>query len=255
MKLNRQILGLLAATALCATASEAYAQLTQSYANDFNTAASVASWIYWYDVESGNLTWDGTMDANNNTNSGSLEVSIPWVGTGDQQLWFGTWDNQYGYDTSVLMNGTFITNISCDIHVDPSSPTNSAGNFGTIDIGFYPGPVDWAASAVTLPLNATNGWMHVSVPVDTTTPGLASVSGICFTMATYSAPLNGTTLMWVDNLQTEATPNYTNSFDSSSSADSWLYQDRCQSRQQRHNLGWDDGRQRQCQFRFARHFH
>lgn len=203
---------------------ESRAQLTQSYSNPFNSSSSVASWLYWYDiVNNTGMTWDSTTDAGGNTNSGSLEVSIPWVGTGDQQLWFGTWDNAYGYDTSLTMIGTYITNISCDIHVDPSSPLDANGDFGTINIGFYPGPVLWAASSVTLPASASNGWMHVSIPVDTTTPGLASVSGICFQMATYSAPLSGTSLFWIDNLDTTATPNYTNSFDTSAATKSWIY--------------------------------
>src|SRR5690242_16832618 len=64
---------------------------TSDYTNSFDTASSTASWIYWYGLGFNNtpMTWDSTMDAQNNPNSGSLMVSLPFGSTGDQGVWFG----------------------------------------------------------------------------------------------------------------------------------------------------------------------
>src|SRR5438105_8332319 len=67
------------AACLCAPRS-GHAQVapspTDSFTNSFDTSSSVASWIYWYGIHQYNyntpMTWDSTMDAASNVNSGSL---------------------------------------------------------------------------------------------------------------------------------------------------------------------------------------
>jgi hypothetical protein len=243
MKMNRPLLSLAAGTVLFGMAAGSSAQdhiLTTSYTNTFASASSLASWIYWYDIINGSaVAWDGSMDAATNSGSGSMKVSIPWPITstnGDQQLWFGTWDNGYGYDASTVKDGTFITNIGFDIYVDPSSPTNPSGNFGSIQVGFVPAngvppnagfagdTAFWNASTVQLP--AAGQWSHINVPVDPSTASnpITDVMGILMQMNTYGGLLTGTTLFWIDNLAATARPNdYTNSFDTQDSDDSWLY--------------------------------
>jgi hypothetical protein len=239
MKINRCLYCLTFLLLTLGLAPRSQAQdhiLTTSYTNTFDTSASVASWIYWYDIINGtSVAWDGTKDAASNSASGSLKVSIPWSGTGDQQLLFGTWDNNYGYDLRIVKDGTYLTNISFDIYVDPSSPTNASGNWGSISVGFvtasgvppnasFGGAATWNSSLVTLP--TPGQWTHFSIPVDPTTASqsITNVGGFLVQMQTYGAPLNGTTLFWVDNLKTQAAPNdYTNSFDNQDSDDSWIY--------------------------------
>src|SRR5690349_16970661 len=116
-----------AAAAFFVTTLQTPAQGTapqSDYTNSFDTSASVASWIFWYGLGFNNtaMTWDGTMDAQNNPNSGSLEVSLPFGSKGDQAVWFGTFHNGYGYDGTTIYDGTKFTNITFDVHVDPSSP-------------------------------------------------------------------------------------------------------------------------------------
>ncbi len=229
MELTR-LSGFLAAAALCGAALESSAQLTVPYANTFDTAGSVAGWDYWMGVIPGSpaMAWDSTEDAANNPASGSLKVSIPWNGTSSVEYWFGGFQL---YAANINMIGAYITNVSCDIHVDPSSPTSSAGNFGSVTFA-YNGAESWSGSTVTLPLSASNGWRHVSVPIPSNAaPGVHS--GFSMWMNTPSgAPLNSTTLFWIDNLKTGATPNYTNGFneapgeyglDAASSSTSWVY--------------------------------
>ncbi len=231
MKATRYFSVFVAAAALCGAAWESSAQLTQSYTNTFDTASSVASWDYmWYVVTSAPMVWDSTMDAASSANSGSLKLSIPWLNGGGQQLWGGTWGNTSQSDNALQMNGACFTSISCDIHVDPSSAVSSKGNYGPLELGFltqygmtYPNN-----STVTLPLSATNGWTHFSVPVAGFTA--TGLRGLGMQMNEYSGTFNGASLFWLDNLKCTATPNYTNSFDVSpysgntaSSTISWIY--------------------------------
>jgi hypothetical protein len=150
--------------------------LTTSYTNMFPTAGnttdftggSVASWIDWYGLIGGNaaMTNDPTMTPSGNTNEfGSLYISLPFTNVGNQQTIFGTFDNAYGYDKTVVMPLNIVTQLAFDIHVQPGSPTNSSGNFGTItmalidpntsgaDYGYFTG--------ITIPGSATNGWVHL----------------------------------------------------------------------------------------------
>src|SRR5215831_3933365 len=101
--LNKLFAVLLTATAvLFAASARAATPLddTVNYTNSFDNAASVTSWLYWYGNGSNNnaMTWDSTMDAGNNTNSGSLlfETTFP---ASSQLAFFGTFGNRWGYDT------------------------------------------------------------------------------------------------------------------------------------------------------------
>jgi hypothetical protein len=70
------------------------------------------------------VTFDPTMDAQSNANSGSLEVSLPFGTNGDQAVWFGTFHNAYGYDGTTILDGTKFTNITfdLDVHLSPTKP-------------------------------------------------------------------------------------------------------------------------------------
>ncbi len=224
--------GFLAAVVLCGAALEASAELTQTYTNTFDNTNSVVGWDYWFGNLPGNsgMSWDSTTDAGNNPGSGSLKVAIPWTASGQSQWWYGYFAFD-SLDRDITMVGACITNISCDIHIDPSSPLTAAGNFGSIKIGFNPGNVFWTASAVTLPSSASNGWMHVSIPVPANAdPGV--VSAFCVAMNNSATQTNGSTLFWMDNFALEATLNYTNGFNVApgpysgnvgSSTTSWIY--------------------------------
>src|SRR5947209_20539606 len=105
MKARLYSLGLAALAAgafvFCPTNGFAQGAPPQSnYTNSFDDATSVGSWIYWYGLGFSNtkMTWDPTMDAESNANSGALEVSLPFGTNGDQAVWFGTFHNAYGYD-------------------------------------------------------------------------------------------------------------------------------------------------------------
>jgi hypothetical protein len=219
---------------LCLCQARAVAQtiLTNSYTNSFPTSGnttpftggSVASWINWYGLGFNNtpMTNDPTMDAQGNTNnSGSLLVVSPFGATGDQNVFFGTFDNAYAYDGSEVMPLSLITNIAFDIHVAPGTPLNTAGNFGTITMALidptwnagilgYLSPFDF--SPITIPASATNGWVHLS---DTNlandlsayiASGFQNAAGVAFQYTSYSGYPTSPVTFWIDNVAVTTMP-------------------------------------------------
>lgn len=181
---------------------------TLSYTNNFDNAGSTASWIYWYGVNPGNsaMVWDSTVDANNNTNSGSLlyEATIP---ANSQQAWFGTFNNNYGYDLGGKHDPTKYTNIAVYVHVDPSSTAVDAnGDFGYLQMGFYEHlPIDQQL----IPASATNGWVRLVQSIDPAAAGAwGQVGGIGFRYQTYYQAGNvvGHMKMWMDKLTFNVSP-------------------------------------------------
>jgi hypothetical protein len=197
------------ATLLGAGAARAATPLddTIHYTNSFDNAASVTSWLYWYGNGSNNnaMTWDSTVDAATNANSGSLlfETTFP---PSDQLAWFGTFGNRWGYDTEFRHDATKYTNIMVDIHVDPTSALSQAGTFGGLQIGFYDGPNQIGTQVI--PGSATNGWVRIVQPIDPSTPSISSVSGIAFRIQTYNNFDNpiGHVKLWMDNLKMNVSP-------------------------------------------------
>jgi hypothetical protein len=186
--------------------------LQGSYTNSFDTSTSVASWITWYGLGFNNnpMTWDGTMDAGNNPSSGSLQVVLPFTSTRDTGVWFGTFGNMGAYDKSVLLDGTLYTNISVDVHVDPSTPLSTNGDFGTLLIGMVDQNTDAGGytyfSGQTIPASATNGWVHLVQPIDKSTPNLNICAGVDFKMGNRGIYPTTTFRMWLDNVEVHKAP-------------------------------------------------
>jgi len=207
--LSQSFAGLLLGTVLLTFTSRGATPLddTVNYTNNFDNAASVTSWLYWYGNGSNNnaMTWDSTVDAATNPSSGSLlfETTFP---ASDQLAWFGTFGNRWGYDTEFRHDATKYTNIVMDIHVDPTSAISQAGTFGDLQIGFYDGPNQIGSQ--TIPASATNGWAHIVQPIDPSTPNISSVSGIAFRIQTYNNFANpiGHVKFWIDNLKMVVSP-------------------------------------------------
>jgi hypothetical protein len=207
--------------ALIESACLAQTVTTESYTNSFPTdgnttdftGGSVASWVYWYGVISGNaaMTNDPTMDAEGQTNiSGSLLVQLPFTNVGNQGVFFGTFDNQYGYDSSQVMPLNIVTQLAFDIHVDPSTVPDSSGDFGQItmalidptwnggDFGYF--------SGITIPGSATNGWVHmvdsntVSDILKMMTAGESQAAGMGFDYNSYGGYPTNPVTFWIDNV-------------------------------------------------------
>jgi hypothetical protein len=162
---------------------------TNTFDNNGNTTLYQNNFMYWYSLYADcivsntyniNMTNDPTMDAAGDTNvSGSLlcvspfapRGSIPPGGYaaipsyGEQNLMSGTFDGGL-FDTNVQMLIASVTNISFDIHVQPGTPTDANGNFGTVSVGLksigYNADTGYYTNQLTIPGAATNGWVHLA---------------------------------------------------------------------------------------------
>jgi glucuronoarabinoxylan endo-1,4-beta-xylanase len=134
----------------------------------------------------------------NNPNSGSLLITSSFTGANQQSV---VWSGQAG-DYNPPLNGSQITNFSCFIRFDPSSPTNATTDsygslafyLNTIPDGAYP-PTQ-IGTYYHPPANNTN-WVLYSMPVNTSD----TVYGITIQLETYGNALNGTSKMYVDDIQ------------------------------------------------------
>jgi hypothetical protein len=208
-------LAVLAAGAIVFCPSNGFAQGAppqSDYTNSFDDATSVASWIYWYGLGYSNakMTWDSTMDAQSNANSGALEVSLPFGTNGDQGVWFGTFHNGGAYDNATIYDGTKFTNITFDVHVDPSSPLSPSGDFGVLLVGLIrqgtPSGGTFDPNSPTIPASATNGWVHLNQTIDQTGAGLDTVEGVNFKYTSFSGYPTNPITFWIDNLHVHLSP-------------------------------------------------
>jgi len=218
---------LLAGLTLFHSISSAQTIVTTSYTNTFDTggettffsgSGSVASWLYWYGQITGAMTNDPTMDAQGDTNtSGSLYCSLPFTNIDEQEQMFGTFDNLYGYDNAQQIPLNIITNIAFDIHVQPGTQTNSSGNFGQItmslvDPGWQNGGRVGTWTPITIPAEATNGWVHLedtNLVADLASMVLSeagettvytNAAGVGFYVQSYGGYPTNIFTFWIDNV-------------------------------------------------------
>jgi O-glycosyl hydrolase len=197
--LFRVLRGFSAALMLFTLSAQAQTVVFTNYTFDTSASASPPAWGVWPNGI-GNYVTNGwsSSDVSNNPASGSLLITSTFTGASQQSV---VWSGQSG-DFNPPLNGALITNFSCYIRFDPSSPTNaSTSSYGsiafylnTIPHGAY--PPGQIGGYYSVPAGNTN-WVFFSVPVNTN----ASVYGITIQLETYGNSLNGTSKMYVDNIQ------------------------------------------------------
>lgn len=213
----------LAASAAIFGAIQSQAQtLTTSYTNNFdlggNTSSfygsgSVASWVYWYNYPGGNspMTCVYGLDADGNTNtSGCLEVDSPIPAGGGQNVFFGTFDNRWGYDFNTEANLLNFTNITFALRVAAGTPLSPNGDYGNIAVGIINASYGFQSfGTVNIPATASNTWIRYSVPIDHTQANLTDVPGIAFQIASWNSggyPEGFTFTNYIDDLQVNLSP-------------------------------------------------
>ncbi|EEF60266.1 hypothetical protein [Pedosphaera parvula] len=202
--LHSALLGI-AGLLLASTAS--MAQTATDYLNSFDDSTSTASWIRWWGNDF-TPTWDGTVDRSNSATSGSMKYSIPYTGAlQEQMMTFGTLQNSRAWDGGVVVDGAQYTNVTFDIHVDPSSGTwagSGGANYGSFDVILM--QQGWGTitlGSVTIPSSATNGWAHIVQPIDSSIGDISKTVGIDFKQWV-DGHLPNTFTFWIDNLKLEA---------------------------------------------------
>lgn len=166
--------------------------------NTFDTAASTTSFVQWWGTAT--MTWDATKDAANDSASGSVQYSSPFVGAGGEQfMTHFTIANRWGWDNGYILDATTYTNMSFDIKVDPSSPITPGGNYGNLEVGFTTD--GWGTTYLpgyTIPLSATN-WTHVDRALTPSMANIDKVVGYFIKMWSNGAHTN-TLIMNFDNV-------------------------------------------------------
>ena len=185
--------------ALCAVSGQAQSLIITNYTFDTRASASPPAWGVWPNGV-GNYVTNGwsSSDVSNSPSSGSLLITSAFTGANQQSV---VWSGQAG-DYNPPLNGALITNFSCFIRFDPGSPTNATtGSYGSI--AFYLNTIPDGAYPPTqigtyyyVPAGDTN-WVFFSVPVSTAD----SVYGITIQLETYGNALNGTSKMYVDDIE------------------------------------------------------
>jgi hypothetical protein len=161
MKQNRQLYRWLPVV-LAGLAIPAFAQTTNN-PDGFDTAAGITSWVTWWGPPNPTITWDPTLDASNNPNSGSMRYVENFTGAASEQfMTFGTLANRWQWDGGVVIDGTKYQSLDFDIKIDPSTARTTSGNYGSFEFGLvFSGWTSHDVATVTIPPSATN-WTHYS---------------------------------------------------------------------------------------------
>ena len=192
--------GLVSALLLTVFGESSHAQVILYTNFTFDAAASATppAWGVWPNGV-GNYVTNGwsSSDASNSPSSGSLLVTSTFTGASQQSV---VWNGHNGGFNPPL-NAGLITNLSCYIRFDPSSPTNSStSSYGSL--AFYVTLAANGGSATMIgpyfhpPAGNTN-WVFYSVPISAS----GSIYAIEIQLETYGNALTGTSKMYVDNLQ------------------------------------------------------
>ncbi len=166
-------------------------------------------WANWFGSGFQSLAWDANSDASNNASSGSLKITANFNSSSNQ---FEVYDGQTGINPP--LDGTLYTNFQCDVRFAPGSATTTNGGvvtfghlqFGDIILASF--GQDYFGS-VDVPSTNTN-WVHVSLPISVTTDSnLSQINDVLIHIYgpnNPSSPLNGTSTLWVDNIQFTGPP-------------------------------------------------
>lgn len=198
---QRRMTSAICGLALALSASLGLAQNT-SPTNTFDDASSITSLVNWWGL-SGNMTWDGTLDAGNDPASGSVRYQVDFTpAAGEQFMTHFTIANRWGWDNGYTLDATTYTNLSFDIKVDPASFVTTGGaNYGNLQVGLTT-RTSWdnriSPPSKTLPLSATN-WTHFDIPVDPAWVHLEEVVGFFIYMWSGDAHTN-TLIFNIDNV-------------------------------------------------------
>jgi hypothetical protein len=176
----------------------------------------VSAFTNWYGKPV-TMIWT-TNDAKGLANSGSAEIIATFDGADNTDvigLWFGTNGIFTGTYTSNSLNGTHYNAIEMDVMWDTNLSTvdlstfNNHGDIFGMPVGIISGnggQVEACGNSTTyIPNGASNGWVHVVLPMNPTLAG-PDVEGIWFKKYQYQTAITGTVAYFIDNIQFDGGP-------------------------------------------------
>lgn len=194
MKSGRGIGGVCAALAMGVVGCFATGARGDLVVNQFNDASEVSQWRFDFGSVTQSATFDPTMDANGNPNSGSMKITL-----GFSSALAGDNKGAFTHDFAMPLNGANFTGLQMDVKIDPSSAMDAFGNNG-----FFTVALRNAAGYVWSPqfndnVSSADGWRHISV-----SPLMDPADDIrAITLQLYGGPqqnIDGSVTMWVDNI-------------------------------------------------------
>jgi glucuronoarabinoxylan endo-1,4-beta-xylanase len=169
-----------------------------NYTFDTTASASPPAWGVWQLGTAQYISngWNAS-DVSNSLSSGSMLITSTFSGASQQSV---VW-NGAGGGYNPPLDGTQITNFSCWVRFDPSSPTNSStSSYGSL--AFYLNTADSSSSSTQIgtffhpPAGNTN-WVLYSMAVNVP----QNIYAITIQLETFGNALTGTSRMYVDDIQ------------------------------------------------------
>jgi PKD repeat protein len=187
----------------------------------FTGGAMAGTAWWWGDWPQCNnaMTNDPAVNEEGNSSDGSLYLSIPFTGSGQQGWFMSTFDDAYGWgDGAVQIPLNIIKNLAFDIYMKSGTAKDGNGNYGRIQMnlimgtstgGFATNPVAAEFEELVIPGSADGAWVHLedtNVATDVAaaiTAGFSNAAGVFFyydNNAFGGYPPSGQTMtFWMDN--------------------------------------------------------
>jgi hypothetical protein len=150
---------------------------------------------------------------------GAIKFITPWPGVpansgkGGQNQIYGTFDGGGQYNTGTSIDATKYDSMTFDLFVDPASPTNNAGHFCVLSVGFFLNNYSvYTITNITIPTSNGGKWVRYRCPINKASAPAGTgnlATGPAFNIYCYGGSGNENsflytntipTVMWIDNL-------------------------------------------------------
>jgi hypothetical protein len=195
---------LLPAVASLVLSSTSLAVAEDLIVNAFDTGISGIAWENWRNYVSGHAeVWDPLQDADGNTNSGSMYVTVNWPMISDPG-WNSSWnDVQIAFGTPGFNSADFIDfEAYIKIDVTNSFPARD-GSYGVV--GLYVNS-PWSEVQGYTILRATNDWQRIRGSLAAIPSGTYN-EAIIGLISNGGSSLTNTVSYWLDNIRITAPPS------------------------------------------------
>ncbi len=187
---------------------------------DNTTNVVTAGTTGWYGRSINTYEWT-TNDAAGSPTSGSLHIVADFTAGDNSCVVAIPFDPLYpGFssptpDTNVVINAQQMASVEMDILWDTNNSTVGINDFNTVgDINGFPVGLLYnapgagsggqaeacGASTTVLPNAASNGWVHVSFPINQATANIDQCIGLWFKKYQWNGALSGTVGFYIDNV-------------------------------------------------------
>jgi len=193
---------------------------TMALTFDYPTNVVTSGTTGWYGSPIDTYEWS-SMDASNNPNSGSLHIVAEMPPNDNACVCAIPFDPLYPgfsnptWDTNVVINAQHCASVEMDIKWDDSvssisiSDFNSVGDITGFPLGLLfnaPGAGSGGQSeafgtgTTSLPDTASNGWVHLSFPLNQATANIDQCIGLWLKKYNWNSAITGTVGFYIDNV-------------------------------------------------------